>query len=999
MTGDSAGEERITDPRPQHTPLWSLLSRWLLALEAWLRSHGGTRLRAGLWGFWGVVALAGGILLFGPVINPPMTLDDITDSASHATDTWIARDFDVDYTLGRTADGRLEAEVVETIGAFFPDDVDENGIVRVLPTQYQGHALSPSDIAVTLDGGPAAVQRSESADQLTLTLTAPDAARLDGDHEFVVRYRMHDLAYSTTDRLSAGDPIDLLAWDVFGPSWPQAFAALDVTVTLPDDLDAALVRQPRGSISWAIVSAGEWLEPQPGAPPGLVSYGFTNDQNIPPHASARFSLAFQPGTFTMPPPTPLFLLQTFGPLLPLVFLALTLLFALAARAVAWSDARGRPWFTVQYSAPDGVSPRMAAQLLRTPRTLELAGALGEIGTAGAAASAKGGSAKPSRADRLRAAARAANRTGRLGDRIRARLAYLVAPERQGQFRSGFRRVPSGFVRDAFIAAPIALTIMQWGLVRQLSHQAKLAVVWWPAAFVLASSLIALVVLVIALSARPLTRRGALVKQHLTGIAAYADRTSLLERATAGDTVLPYAVLTVEPREAGRRTLALLEAELGDPDAAKGWRAPGFLSTPRILVRILAVALLAATVTAAALLPNPYPRSPDYSANSGDLPGTYFNRVDAFEAAATLTVDGGRHATLTATEHLTVDFGTESTAEVPQFARQWPTRLDGQELGLRVTAVTLDGTDARYTTAREGDSVLLTTAFSRVLSGKHELDIAYTVDSPMVAAPASGASAAAASAAGSSGPVDRLRWVSLLEGWDDASVWRDEPAASPLSISLTVPDGLAPSLAAGWITLDTESSDSVRQWEDSVVPFGAYAATGAAAAPSGTTDEVTNSAGTTTYRLDLRSDGDGGYPFDLTVDDVGAMLDFPAGTVAGPDAAALTLHTVAGALPLALTVTLGSLALALGLLGVAAAVRRRSRRAPPGLLRDVIWWLGTSAAVSTVWLFVWATSDMPDDWPEFPPLGLSALAAFAGGILCLTVTLRQRPPTAGATKRR
>ena len=57
---------------------------------------------------------------------------------------------------------------------------------------------------------------------------------------------------------------------------------------------------------------------------------------MPPHAQAWFTMKFEPGTVTMPRPTPLFLLQTFGPLLPLMFLALTLLLAFAARAVAWA---------------------------------------------------------------------------------------------------------------------------------------------------------------------------------------------------------------------------------------------------------------------------------------------------------------------------------------------------------------------------------------------------------------------------------------------------------------------------------------------------------------------------------------------------------------------------------------------------------------------------------------------------------------------------------------
>lgn len=134
--------DRIPDIAPKHSRLYVGLSGWMLATEARLRSHGGRRLRLGVTAFWSVVALAGAFLLAGPVINKPLTLDDITDSATTATARWIARDFSVDYQISVAPDGTLRAEVEERITAFFADDTDEQGIRRVLATQYQGHTRS-----------------------------------------------------------------------------------------------------------------------------------------------------------------------------------------------------------------------------------------------------------------------------------------------------------------------------------------------------------------------------------------------------------------------------------------------------------------------------------------------------------------------------------------------------------------------------------------------------------------------------------------------------------------------------------------------------------------------------------------------------------------------------------------------------------------------------------------------------------------------------------------
>src|SRR5690606_26505253 len=462
-----------------------------LALEAWLRSHGGKKLQNGIRAFWGMVGVAGLVLMFGPVINKPMELEDITSSASSATETWIARKFDVDYTITRAPDGTVRAEVVQTIDALSPEDVSERGIERVLATNYQGHDLAPSDIRATLDGAPIEVGHSATPDQLRLSIMSEQ--ELTGDHQYVLEYTLHHLAYQTTDEAS-GAPVDMLEWDVFGPSWPQGFAALDVTVTLPEELDERLLRQPRGGLAWTLLAASDWIEAEADAPPGTAVYNFTNEQNMPPHSNAWFTMPVEAETFTMPPKSTLWWVQTFGPLAPLAFLAVTLLFALAARAVAWSDERGRPWFTAQAEPPREVSPRLAAQILRAPRTMELAEAL------------------ESRS-RVRVA-QVARRAGRVGDLPRALTRYLRAGERREQLRRGLRRIPHGFVRDLFIAAPTALTIVQWGLVRQLSHQATLAIVWWPVAFVLVSSAIALIVLAIALSARPLTKEGALIRQQI-----------------------------------------------------------------------------------------------------------------------------------------------------------------------------------------------------------------------------------------------------------------------------------------------------------------------------------------------------------------------------------------------------------------------------------------------------------------------------------------------------
>ncbi|QOD92764.1 DUF2207 domain-containing protein [Chryseoglobus sp. 28M-23] len=965
MSDDLHDDERIADDPPRHTFLWALLSGWLLSLEAWLRSHGGEALRIGIRFFWGAVAAVGLFLLVGPVLNPPLTLDDITSSASTATETWIARDFAADYTVDLADDGTLVVTVEERITAFFGDEVDERGIERVLATEYEGHALAPSGVSATLDGEPLDVGETATATRLTLDLDAGE--RLQGDHEFVLNYSLHHLAYETTDR-ATGEPVQLLEWDVFGASWPQGLAGLDVTVSLPDELDANLVRQPRGSLAWTIVGAGAWLTPEETSPDGRTDYAFSNDQNIPPNANAWFTVVFEPGSIVMPPQSPLFWVQTFGPLAPLAFLLVTLLLAIAARAVAWSDARGRPWFVARFEPPKGITPGLAAHILRAPHALELAESLDEMRHA-----PRKGNADAQHA-RLLAVGRAARRTGRLGNVPRALRLYADGPERALQLQRGLRRIPRGFVRDTFIAAPLALTLVQWGLVRQLSYQAPLAVVWWPVAFVAASTLIAAIVLALALTARPLTTEGALLKQHLRGIGVYAERTSLLERGTLREAVLPYAVLLAPPREAGGAITRRVETELGGPLPRRSWHTGDYLTGPRLAVRGLALLVAVGAIAVAAVLPNPFVGPDRYLAYTGDVPGSAWTQVESFAVSAELSRGDDGRAVLVATESLEVLF-EEGSSLPPQLVRNWRSTVDGQDLELGIRSVSLDGDPVEFATETDGDTLAMRTALATPLAGLHEVRIEYTM-----------ASAAYATHAHPGGEiVDRVRWAALLDGWE-YEYGGEDGLLDPLRVELRVPlELLDAATQAGWTTIDTDSAERAADWVHAVVPFGETSELGDGEAVLETLERED---GMLSRTIVLGQDEREGYPWELTVRDVGAMLDFPAGTFAGPDADALRATQAGTIWPVVASLALGGIGLALALLGLALLVRRGLPAAPPGVLRDALRWLAPALGVASFAVFVWLSMDVSADHPVVGPTGWACVAGLAGAGLALWLAWRK-----------
>src|SRR5690606_291884 len=106
---------------------------------------------------------------------------------------------------------------------------------------------------------------------------------------------------------------------------------------------------------------------------------------------------------------------------------------------------------------------------------------------------------------------------------------------------------------------------------------------------------------------PLTEKGALVKQHLQGIDAFASQTQLLDRGTSADRALPFAVLFGRPRDTGKRVVALVEAELDVRNGSKQWLTSGFLTWSRIVVRMISVLSVIAAITFVSIAPQYAPR--------------------------------------------------------------------------------------------------------------------------------------------------------------------------------------------------------------------------------------------------------------------------------------------------------------------------------------------------------------------------------------------------------
>lgn len=933
---------RIPDPAPAHTPLFRWLARVLTAVESRLRARGGPGVRNALRVGWALIAAVGIFLLVGPVINKPLDFEAVIAAADVAEVDWVARDASVDYTVTRGDDGGFSARVEERYTADFRNGPEQR-VDRVLVTEFQGHDARFALEEVTVDGEPVTAQVLEAATATTIRITRPGGAEFSGQHEIAVSYELHDLVTQATDDATGG-VVDAWNWPVFGELWPQATRGIEVSLTLPTELDDALVRQPQAYVGWLIASATQWLEPEGDTRAG-VRYSFSNDQGLPPYPDVLIRTSFAPGTFAQPETTALFWWQSFGPLLPLVGLAVLTLFAVAARRIVWADSAGEPWYLARSERPRDLSPELATALLGKTSHSELVRTI----TSGPRP------AERNRRERwLARVARAGRRAGRWGNAPTV-LATASRWRRSDEVvERGLRWVPDSYVRDFFIFAPIAITLLQWGLLRQLSHHVILLVVWWPAVFVLLATVFSVVTLWLVRRPRPLTPKGARAVQDLKGIHVYARATRLLDRGPLDDPLLPYALLFVSPRRAGARAAEHAIRETGDRSLTQGWRGNRFLTTPAILALIAAGAVLTGAIVTVATLPAPYGPVTNLSDDASNLPGTLSTTASGFDVRAELTRDSEGAARIEVVERLTIEFA-EDSSRVPQFAREWPTQYLGQDLGFAFESMQLDGVEAPVREIPQPRSTIVITQLPEAVIGTHELEVRYALTD------------AAVDAGSLIESNQQVRWAAWLDSWSDEyyvnlnNPFDGSAPVRPLRVQLTIAPELVDSIReGGWIDSDHDTpkipytnGNAVTPWQAEMTTYddakqrvelrvGSERVRGdGAMVVEFDADAVRSRVSGPSIPMDQDDDSDAGFSVSEDVNatlgayelqignytDLGARLTFADGTFADTRAGAGSSFLAAYQRPFALLMWgTGILTVAMVAVAAAAALRRR----PPGL---------------------------------------------------------------------
>jgi uncharacterized membrane protein YgcG len=279
-------------------------------------------------------------------------------SALAGTDDFSFDSMTVEYLLDRSPTGEPILTTEENLVAVFPEEDQNHGIQRAIPLSYQGRSTNPTIVAVTDGDGNNLTYTSEELDGF-LVVTIRDENFVHGRVPYSILYTQTNVIVAPSD----ADGIQEFYWDVNGTGWSQPFGLVSAQVTVSSELSASLTPNSacyqggEGEVTPCGTSTSEE------SATGARTFTFVAT-DLAPYATLTFAIGFAPGTFVFPD-TSLFA-HPLGVVFAIVTALMFALFisALVMRLVVWRNARGRGIVIAQYEEPVGMTPVLAATILR-----------------------------------------------------------------------------------------------------------------------------------------------------------------------------------------------------------------------------------------------------------------------------------------------------------------------------------------------------------------------------------------------------------------------------------------------------------------------------------------------------------------------------------------------------------------------------------------------------------------------------------------------------------
>jgi uncharacterized membrane protein YgcG len=279
------------------------------------------------------------------------------DAAGSGVDDFEFASFDAVYELSRDDGGRSHLHTVETLVAVFPDYDQNRGIRRALVTDYQGHSTG-IDIASVTDGNgvPRSYEVTTDGAFTLVTIAVPQGQFVYGEQTYVIEYTQSDVTSTATD-LADGVTRDEFYWDTNGTGWAQPFGEVSATVRVSAEITPALTGEAFCYYGYEGSSDRCQIDVDGSEFSAAV-------RDLFPYQNMTMVISFEQGTFAGAP------FWAYVPILPLIAAALVLfglIVALIVRFVLWRDAPGRGIVIAQYEPPAGLGMMLAANIADRPK--------------------------------------------------------------------------------------------------------------------------------------------------------------------------------------------------------------------------------------------------------------------------------------------------------------------------------------------------------------------------------------------------------------------------------------------------------------------------------------------------------------------------------------------------------------------------------------------------------------------------------------------------------
>jgi uncharacterized membrane protein YgcG len=453
-----------------------------------------------------------------------------------------------EYLLDRDDEGHSTLATTETLVAEFPEFDQNRGIRRNIPTHYRGQ---PTELTIdsVIDGTGAeldydteTISDDSDADYLSVTIADDDFVR--GEQTYVISYTQRNVILFPDDTTD-----EEFYWEVNGTGWAQPFDTVEATVRVAPELVANLTG--RAACYQGGSESGTACDSLDSAADGDEFVVEASASDLAAREGLTVAVGFAAGTFV--PRDDSFTANPF----PLIGLLGTLaalaggVVAVVVRRTRWSNAAGRPTIIPEYLPPAGVNMLQAGDVLGARATSRaLTAQFLQFAVRGNVRVLEGkgknhfllelrsrdGLDETERGV-LDALFPADNDIGAVRDlkktnsKMGTALQKVRSRSRKRMLTDGLRENRGGSLRHWLITAVTIASAI--AIVASIAALVSEVAAGWPALFLALAVLASIVTLVFLIEVRPLTPRGAELRDYLKGVTVYislaeADRLRVLQ---------------------------------------------------------------------------------------------------------------------------------------------------------------------------------------------------------------------------------------------------------------------------------------------------------------------------------------------------------------------------------------------------------------------------------------------------------------------------------------